>query len=77
MLTLRSDISLDQKYDRISVNQISDIIGQFIKKKQQQQMSDASVSDQKKEIEEIIKLIPSLQFGLDVNCGFTRLLFTS
>jgi len=71
ILALRSDISLESsntrfEMSRISVKQISEIISNFIKKQLGMNPSEEEV----KQFQEITKMIPSLQYGLDVNCGF-------
>jgi len=64
ILALREQICITSTKDRISVNEICDLIAQFIKSR--------SSSEVKENVDTVIKNMHELQFGLDVDCGFTR-----
>mmetsp|Transcript_12255 Transcript_12255/g.16948 ORF Transcript_12255/g.16948 Transcript_12255/m.16948 type:complete len:453 (+) Transcript_12255:2008-3366(+) len=65
ILALRGWLTLESKNDRVTVDKLVSLIGDFIKS-QQGKVSD----DEKKATEEVIKEMPKLQYGLDVNFKF-------
>ena len=67
ILALRGWVSLETKNDRVTVDKLVSLIGDFIKS-QNAKITD----DEKKAIDEVIKEMPKLQYGLDVNFRFDR-----
>jgi len=67
ILALRGNITLDGgKNGRISVSDISQKIANYLK-----QIFIPKTEEEQKALESLIKSLPDLQVGLDVNCGFT------
>jgi hypothetical protein len=65
VLAVRGDIKLESKNDRISVGTLVEKITEYLQSKHQDEQT-------KQEIEQIVKEMPDLQYGLDVNFTFTR-----
>jgi hypothetical protein len=66
ILALRGDIFITGENDRISVDQMCKMLTTFIKSKPGQ------TEELQKTVESVSKSMPELQYGLDVDCGFTR-----
>jgi len=68
ILALRANITLDGgKNGRISVSDICQKISNYLK-----QIFTPKTDEEQIALESLIKALPDLQVGLDVNCGFTH-----
>lgn len=66
ILALRGDIFIAGDNDRISVDQMCKMLATFIRAKPGQ------TPDVQQTIDSVSRSMPELQYGLDVDCGFTR-----
>jgi len=67
ILALRNWITIEGKNNRISVEAVVQKIGEYLRS----HIPPANADDLQN-LERLIKIMPDLQVGLDVNCGFTR-----